>query len=144
VHFLGLFGQDWLNGRLEYARTSPVSLNHDQFMSGYWTRGHVISDFIGAKGTDYFGRITARVTPALMVGLEIDRAIIGSTPFNNLQAFEPHEQRTGGGIDVSYRFWGRYSLFAQYLVSDVKNRRFKRGDDGFDHLVRLELTRSFR
>ena len=50
----------------------------------------------------------------------------------------------GGGIDVSWRFWERYSLFAQYLVSSVKNRHFSAGEDGFDHLVRLELTRSFR
>ena len=45
---------------------------------------------------------------------------------------------------VSYRSWERYSLFAQYLVSDVKNRQFRAGDDGFDHLIRLEVTRSFR
>ena len=44
----------------------------------------------------------------------------------------------------AYRFWDRYALFAQYLVSDVKNRQFRAGDDGVDHLVRLELTRSFR
>jgi len=56
----------------------------------------------------------------------------------------PQERRLGGGVDVSYHFWDRYSLFAQYLVSDVKNRHFQAGDDGFDHLVRLELTRSFR
>jgi hypothetical protein len=144
VHLLQLFGLDWLDGRFEYARTSPVSLNHDQFQSGYWSRGHVISDFIGTKGTDYFGRIAARVTPDLMIGLEIDRAIIGSTQFANFQAFEPHEQRTGGGFDVSYRFWERYALFAQYLVSGVKNRQFKPGDNGIDHLIRIELTRSFR
>src|SRR5207249_2290521 len=77
VHFLELFGQDWLDARFEYARTSPVSLNHDQFASGYWTRGHVISDFIGTDGTDYFGRLAARVSPNLMVGLDLDRAVIG-------------------------------------------------------------------
>ena len=56
----------------------------------------------------------------------------------------PQEKRFGGGIDLSYRFWGSYSVFAQYLISDVKNRQFRPGDDGFDHLVRLELNRSFR
>jgi len=141
VHFLELFGQDWLDARFEYARTSPVSLNHDQFASGYWTRGHVISDFIGTDGTDYFGRLAARVTPNLMVGLDLDRAVIGSTAKNFPG---PQEKRLGGSVDVSYRFWGRYSLFAQYMISDVKNRQFRPGDDGLDHLVRLELTRSFR
>src|SRR5436309_659110 len=129
VHFLELFGQDWLDARFEYARTSPVSLNHDQFASGYWTRGHVISDFIGTDGTDYFGRLAARVTPNLMVGLDLDRAVIGSTAKNFPG---PQEKRLGGSVDVSYRFWGRYSLFAQYMISDVKNRQFRPGDDGLD------------
>ncbi len=141
VHFLGLFGQDWLDARLEYARTSPESYNHSQFISGYWTRGHVIGDFIGTDGRDYFSRVSARLTPNLMLGFDFDRAIIGNTA-NNFSG--PQEERLGGGIDISYRFWDRYSVFAQYLVSDVKNRRFVAGDNGLDHLVRLELTRSFR
>ena len=141
VHLLELFGQDWLDARFEYARTSPISLNHDQFTSGYWTRGHVISDFIGTHGRDYFARLAARFTPNLMVGLDVDRAVVGST----VEGFPgPQEKRLGGGMDVSYRFWGRYALFAQYLISDVKNRQFRPGDDGIDHLVRFELTRSFR
>src|SRR5262245_24668323 len=141
VHFLGLFGQAWLEARFEYARTSPQSYNHDQFMSGYWTRGHVIGDFIGTDGRDYFARLTARVTPDLMLGFDIDRAIIGSTAF---QSPNPQEKRFGGGIDISFRFWDRYSIFAQYLISDVKNRNFRAGDDGIDQLLRVELTRLFR
>ena len=96
---------------------------------------------IGTDGTDYFGRLAARVTPNMMVGLDLDRAVIGSTAKNFPG---PQEKRLGGSVDVSYRFWGRYSLFAQYMISDVKNRQFRPGDDGLDHLVRLELTRSFR
>ena len=141
VHFLGLFGQDWLDARIEYARTSPKSYNHSDFIGGYWTRGHVISDFIGTDGRDLFARATARLTPNLMLGFQADRAVIGSTVIGFPG---PQEKRLGGGIDISYRFWDRYALFAQYLVSDVKNRHFSAGDDGFDHLVRLELTRSFR
>jgi len=38
----------------------------------------------------------------------------------------------------------RFSLFAQYLVSDVKNWQFLVADDGFEQLLRLELTRSLR
>jgi len=140
MHLLGLFGQDWLEARFEYARTSPLSYNHDQFTSGYWTRGHVISDFIGTDGRDYFARVTARLTPNLMLGVDFDRAIMGSTASTP----GPQEKRLGGSIDVSYRFWDRYSLFAQYMVSDVKNRNFRAGDDGIDQLLRLELTRSFR
>lgn len=49
-----------------------------------------------------------------------------------------------GAIDVSYRFGERYALFAQYQVVNVENRDFKSNDNGIDHLLRLELTRSFR
>lgn len=76
-----------------------------------------------------------------MLGLELDRSVIGSTVAG---ASLPKQRRIGGGIDVSYRFWERYSVFAQYLVSDVENRGFRAGDDGLEHLLRLELTRSFR
>ncbi len=141
AHLTGLFGQDWLDWRFEYARTSRLSLNNSGFTSGYWTRGHVLSDFIGTDGRDYFARLAARVTPDVMLGLEVDRAIIGSTVIGFPG---PQETRTGGGVDLSYRFWDRYALFAQYLVSDVKNRQFRAGDNGFEHLLRLELTRSFR
>ena len=141
IHFLGLFGQDWLDARLEYARTSPQSYNHDQFTNGYWTRGHVIGSPIGPDGRDYFARVTARASSNLMIGVDFDRAIIGNTAFNFTG---PKERRLGGAIDVSYRFWERYALFAQYQVSDVKNRNFRAGDDGIDHLLRVEVTRSFR
>jgi hypothetical protein len=77
----------------------------------------------------------------MMFGVDFDRAIIGNTA-NGFTG--PQEKRLGGGIDVSYRFWDRYSLFAQYMVSDVSSRNFRAGDDGIDHLVRVELTRSFR
>jgi hypothetical protein len=110
-------------------------------VSGYWTRGHVIGDFIGTNGRDYFARVSARATPNLMFGVDFDRAIIGDTTFNSSS---PQEERLGGGIDVSYRFFDRYAIFAQYLVSDVKNRNFRRGDDGIDQLVRVEFTASFR
>jgi hypothetical protein len=101
----------------------------------------VIGDFIGTDGRDYFARVSARLTPNLMLGVDFDRAIIGSTTFNFTG---PQEERLGGGIDVSYRFWDRFAVFAQYMVSDVKNRNFRAGDDGLDHLVRVELTASFR
>jgi hypothetical protein len=76
-----------------------------------------------------------------MLGFQVERAIVGSTDY---QFAGPQEKRIGGGVDISFRFWERYSLFAQYLVSNVKNRNFEAGNNGLDHLVRLELTRLFR
>jgi hypothetical protein len=141
VHLLGVFGRDNLDARFEYAWTSGLSFTHGQFTDGYSTRGRVISHFIGTDGLDYYARITNRITSNVMLGLEMDRAVVGST----VKGFTgPKERRVGGGVDLSYRFWDRYSIFGQYQVMDVKNRDFKPRDDGLDHLLRLELTRTFR
>ena len=141
VHLLGVFGLDDVDARFEYAKSSGLSFTHGQFWSGYWTRGEVISHFIGTEGQDYYARVTNRLTPNLMLGLELNRAVIGST----VAGFDgPKERRVGVGIDLSYRFWEKYSLFGAYQIMDVTNRNFRRGDDGLDHLLRLEITRSFR
>ena len=76
-----------------------------------------------------------------MFGVDFNPAVIGST---EIGFPGPKEKRFGGGIDVSYQFSDRYTLFVRHLVNDVKNRHFKAADDGIDHLIRLELTRSFR
>ncbi len=141
VHAIGLFGLDSLDARLEYAETSGLTFTHTQFTDGYVSARRVISHFIGTDGRDIYSRLTDRITPNLMLGLELDRAVIGST----VSRFAgPKERRFGGGIDLSYRFGDRYSLFAQYQLTDVENRDFRPGDDGLDHLLRFELTRSFR
>lgn len=141
VHLIGVFGQDGLDWRFEFTKTSTLSFTHDQFYRGYWTRGSVISHFVGTEGQDYFARLTSRITSDLMAGLELDRASVGDT----ISGFPaPQERRVGGAIDISYRFWKRYSVFAQYQIAHAENREFISGNDGFEHLIRLELTRSFR
>lgn len=140
VHVLGVFGHEGLDARFEYARTPGLSFTHDRFRSGDWTRGAVISHFIGTGGEEYYARTTNYLTPNVLLGLELNRATAGST----VAGFDgPKERRIAGGIDLSYRF-GAYSLFAQYQLAHVGNRNFKAGNNGFDHLLRLELTRSFR
>ena len=141
VHLLGLFELDGLDARFEYAESSKLSFTHNQFYRGYWTRGEVISHVIGTDGTAFNSRITNRVSNDLMVGVGMHRLVIGNTtnPVSSTQ-----EHRWGGSIDVSYRFGGVYSLFAQYQLTRTTNRNFVAGDDGFDNLVLLELTRSFR
>jgi len=142
IQFLELFGLENTDFRFEHVQTSRLSFDHRQFMSGYWTRGSVISHFVGTKGEDYYARLTTRLTPTLMVGVELDRAVIGAT-VSDISTL-PTERRIGGAVDVSYRFWDKYSIFAQYQIMHVNNRNFQTGDDGMDHLLRLELTRSFR
>jgi Capsule assembly protein Wzi len=141
LHLLGLFGQEGLDGRVEYARSSRLSYRHGQFRSGYWTRGEVISHFMGTEGEDYFSRVTNRFHPDVMIGLELNRSVVGST----VAAFAgPKERTIAGAVDVSYRFLDVYTLFAQYRLARVDNRNFHPRDDGWDNMLRVELTRSFR
>jgi Capsule assembly protein Wzi len=142
VHLLGLFGDEGLDWRFEYATSSVLSFTHNQFFRGYWTRGEVISHFIGTDGSDIRTRVTKRVGPDLMFGVTVNRSVIGDTALNG--AARPHERRIGGGLDVSYRFAQVYTIFAQAQVMYSNNRDFVAGDNGFDGLVLVELTRSFR
>lgn len=140
-HLLGVFGREGLEARVEYAQSSGLSFTHSSFTSGYWTRGEVISHPMGTDGRSLYARATQWITPRAMLGLQAYRETLGST----VKGFSgPKEKRTGGGVDLSLRFGDRYSLFAQYQLFDTENRNFRTGDDGLDHLFRLELTRSFR
>jgi hypothetical protein len=141
VHLLGLLGQEGLDWRFEFVNTSGLSYVHTQFTDGYWTRGEVISHYVGTDGREFFTRVTNRFTPSLMLGLNFSRATVGRTVIGQIG---PKEGRLGGGLDLSWAFWERYALFGQYELTHVTNRNFHAGDNGLDHLLRLELTRSFR
>ena len=141
LHLLNLFGDEGLDWRLEFASSSALSFTHNQFFRGYWTRGEVISHFIGTDGFDIRTRITKRVSQDLMLGVTVNRSEIGDTLLN---AGTPRERRIGAALDVSYRFAQKYTVFAQAQVMYANNRGFVSGDDGFDGLVLIELTRSFR
>ncbi|MBI1735073.1 MAG: hypothetical protein HYR51_07870 [Candidatus Rokubacteria bacterium] len=140
VHLLGMFGHD-IDVRAEYTRTSELSYNHRQFRSGYWTRGEVISHFAGTEGDDWFARVVNRLTPNVMLGLELNRATIGRTV---LGFTGPKERRVGGAMDLSWNVTDKYAAFWRYQIADVDNRDFQRGANGVDHVVRLEITRSFQ
>jgi hypothetical protein len=141
VHLLGLFGDENLDWRFEYATSNTLSFTHNQFVRGYWTRGEVISHFMGTDGYDIFTRASRRFGADLMVGVSGNRAEIGNTTIN---AGTPLERRTGVALDVSYRFAKVYTLFGQAQVMYATNRNFVAGDDGWDGVVLVELTRSFR
>ena len=134
LHLLNLFGDEGLDWRLEAAWSSRLSFTHNQFTNGYWTRGEVISHSMGTGGYDVRSRLTKRVGADLMLGVTTSRSEIGDT---HVIPAGPNERRITGAIDVSYRF-------AQAQVMYANNRRFVAGDDGWDGLVLIELTRSFR
>jgi hypothetical protein len=141
VHLFGLFDRPGLELRAEYAESSALSFTHSTFTDGYWTRGHVISHVMGTDGRSALARVTHWLAPGLMVGVEGGVAEIGNTR----AGFQgPRERRLGGGLDVSVRLGERFALFAAWHVRRVENRGFRAGEDGVDHVLRLELTRSFR
>lgn len=141
VQVLGVLDRPGLELRAEYAESSTLSFTHSTFTDGYWTRGHVISHVMGTDGRRALARVTHWLTPGLMVGVEGGVAEIGNTR----AGFQgPRERRVGGGLDVSVRVGERLSLFAAWQVRRVENRGFRAGEDGVDHVLRLELTGSFR
>jgi hypothetical protein len=118
VQLIGLFGHEGQEAGFEWAGTSTRSFTHSQFYRGYRAGGSVISHVIGMDGEDYVARLTDRFGRAVMLGVEVDRAVIGSA--KHLAPVALKERRIGGALDVSYWLWA------------------------IDHLLRLELTRSFR
>jgi len=141
VHLMNLLDVEGLDWRFEFARTTQQSFTHNQFYRGYWTRGEVISHFVGTEGLDLWTRVSQRLSPELMIGVSGNRAEIGDTTIN---AGTPRERRLGGALDVSWRFADPWSLFVQLQLMYVTNRNFVRGDDGVDGVVLAELTRFFR
>ncbi|MBM4439455.1 MAG: hypothetical protein FJ027_03475 [Candidatus Rokubacteria bacterium] len=142
VHGIGLLGDDTIEGRFEMASTSELSFVHNQFTRGYWTRGFPIAHYIGTDGFDTFTRITKRFDDALMVGVGMRIGEIGDTLLEN--AGRPRERRYGGSLDVTYKLTEAWSVFGQADVMRATNRNFVAGDDGWDAVVFLEVTRAFR
>jgi hypothetical protein len=141
LHLMGLLGDDSLEARFELAFSSRFSFTHNQFTQGYWTRGHVMSHFMGTDGSSAFSRIGKRFGEDFMVGAGVRVAEIGNTTIN---ANTPFEKRMGASVDVTWRFAKAWSLFGQFDLMYTRNRDFVSGDDGVDGIVLLELTRSFR
>ncbi len=141
VQLLNVLGSEGLDWRVEVADSSRLSFTHNQFYRGYWTRGEVISHFMGTDGFDLYTRVTKRFGSDLMIGFSTNRALIGNTTINSPGT---REKRTGAGLDVSYRFAQVYTLFAQGQVMYTNNRNFVANDDGVDGVLLIELTRSFR
>ena len=142
INLLGVLGQEGLDWRFEVASTSGLSFTHNQFYNGWATRGFVLSHFIGTDGFDVFTRITERFSPSFQIGLGMRRQEIGSTV--NPPGARPRDQRTGGSLDVTYRFADVWSLFVQADVFYSRNRNFVADDNGLDGLLLVEVTRSFR
>jgi hypothetical protein len=140
LELLNLFGDEGLDTRMEIASTSTQSYTHNEFFRGYWTRGEAIAHHVGTDGFEIYTRAQKRMGPDYMLGVFMNRALMGDTRFGNTT----REKRLGGGLDVTYRFAKVYTLFAQAQVIRTTNHNFVAGNDGWDGILLLELTRSFR
>lgn len=137
----GLLGSSDTDLRLEYAKTSTLSFTHHLYRTGYQYRGHVLSHFIGTDGWSLFSRLVHRVSSDFVAALETERAEIGSVRIDDVG--KPREKRINFGVDLSYAPAKDFWILGAYTIGKVSNRDFALGADGWDHLLRLEVTHSF-
>lgn len=127
--------------RLEYAETRGSSFTHTLYTSGFSFKGRPLAHFIGTRGQDLYARFTRWIGPNLLLGLELNRAEIGSTVQSQVDL--PRERRLSAGFDLSYRLSKALTLFGAYRFSHSQDLDFTLGRDADDHLLRLEATYSF-
>jgi len=140
--FSGFLGDPKLDFRFEYAQTSDIQFTHFPiYTSGFTNRGSVLSHFIGTEGWEIFTRTSRWINKDLLLAFQISLAEIG--PTDNSLLGSPREERNSIGIDLSYRFSDRSSIFLGYDFARVKNRDFQAGRSGTDNFFRVEFTRSF-
>ena len=142
TYLAGLFGDPRLDLRIEYAQTSDIQFTHNIYRSGFTNRGSVLSHFIGTKGSELYVRASRWVNEDLLVGFQTSYAAVGPTEAGSLS--QPREKRNSFGLDFSFRISDLSSIFLAYDFTRVKDRGFVAGKSGFDHLFRIEFTRSFR
>jgi hypothetical protein len=136
-----LFGSSQTELRIEYAATSKIQFNSNIYSSGYSFKGRPLAHFIGTRGDDLFVRIARWFGPDVLVGIEFDRAKIGLVTAGTSDL--PKEKRFAAGIDVSYRFSKRLTLFGAYRFISSDNLDSVAGLDSDNHMLRLEATFSF-
>jgi hypothetical protein len=127
--------------RVEYSRTTSFNFTHSTYTDGYVRKGQVMSHFEGTSGEDLFFRLTQRLKPQLMVGIEVDLARRGQTQAG--LAFSTKEINRHFGVDLSYQHSKNLSLQLGARLEWVRNRDFVAGDNDFNQVYTFELTYAF-
>lgn len=144
TYLTGIFGDSKLDLRVEYAKTSDIQFTHGRYSSGFTNRGSVLSHFIGTKGDDLYFRLTRSLSPDLLLGFQMSRSHIGPTQ-SALQTSLTQSQSFG--YDLSYRVSPSSSILLGYdftqLKKEDRNSGVAIGGTKYDHLFRLEFSRSF-
>ena len=144
AYLLGLFFSDlFLTGRidlrLEYTNTSPRDVSsawytHNEYPPIFHDR--IFGHHVGSNGQDYFARLTAYLTPKLLLGFDLDAEIQGSR-----EAVKTNTYRWG--TDLEYFLTDRMRLKGRYIVELFKDPDFIAGGDSTRHLFGLEFHHSF-
>jgi len=127
--------------RVEYSRTTSFNFTHSTYTDGYIRKGQVLSHFEGTAGEDLFFRLTQRLKPQLMVGIEVDLARRGRTQAGF--AFSTKEINQHFGVDLSYQHSKNLSLQLGARLEWVRNRDFVSGDNDFNQVYTFALTYAF-
>ena len=91
---------------------------------------------MGSNGQDYFARLTAYLTPKLLLGFDLDAEIQGSR-----EAVKTNTYRWG--TDLEYFLTDRMRLKGRYIVELFKDPDSIAGGDSTHHLFGLEFHHSF-
>ena len=127
--------------RVEYSRTTSFNFAHSTYTDGYVRKGQVMSHFEGTSGEDLFFRLTQRLKPQLMVGIEVDLARRGRTQAGF--AFSTKELNRHFGVDLSYQHSKNLTLQLGARLEWVRNRDFVAGDNDINQVFTFALTYAF-
>ncbi|MGH7408383.1 MAG: capsule assembly Wzi family protein [Candidatus Methylomirabilales bacterium] len=123
--------------RVEYAHLGRPWYTHSIYTSGFTLDGRVLGHQIGGDAESLYVRTTRWLTEAWHLGLEAEYRRRGIDPL-------PATERTlAFGLDTSYAWSDKLSVFTGYRLSLVENRDFQPRGTDLDHLVRLEFTYRF-
>jgi hypothetical protein len=144
AYLLGLLFNDlFLTGRidlrLEYGNTSPRDVptawyTHGDYPPIYHER--IFGHHVGSNGEDYFARLTAYLSPKLLLGVDIDAETQGSGKAVKTNSYQ-------GGMDLEYLLHDRMRLKGRYIVELFKDPNSIAGGDGTHHLFGLEFRYGF-
>lgn len=141
VYFPNFLRRENTELRIEWAATTSFSFTNSIYSNGISFKGYPIAHYIGAKGQDFYGRLTERLLPNLQVGLEGGFAKVGTT--NISQVNLPREERWYVGIDSSYQPTKNLSFYVGYRYENRKNVDLATGQNEINHIVQFGITYSF-
>lgn len=144
AYLLGLFLNDFfLTGRidlrLEYANTSPRDVpsawyTHNDYPPIFHER--IFGHHVGSNGEDYFARLTAYLSPKLLLGIDFDVETHGSRLSAKTNSYQ-------WGTDLDYLINDRMRLKGRYIMELFKDPNSIAGGDSTHHLFGLEFRYSF-